>query len=246
MAQQSRQDNNTVPFIRSFISLYKGAETIIQDAGRTIALAVYTLMSKIPVSLPTTGTADEGNTGDGTCTGVALAAGDLPRVGTWVVECVTKIATGGVFKLEDPDGNIIVNDLTITLTAATTFIVNAAGMTFILTPGATDFEVGDKFTFAASAVAKWTAFDPTAVNGAQIPRGVYMGDEIAAATIVAGDVADAPILVGGACTVDADQLVMEAGDLDTVLAGGGTVRDALANIGIFTEDTVDIDELENS
>lgn len=246
MTVQISTDNSIVPFIRSGITFAREAATIIQDAARTIALAFGTLMAKIPLILPTTGTADAGNTGDGIVTAVAIALGKL-REGIYELECVTAVANGGTFKLTDPGGNIIANDLLMTAGAGvdTTFIVD--GMTFAITDGATDFIVGDLFTITATAAGKWTAFEEDEVNGAQIPLGIFLGGDILAATIVAGDVVNNPILVGGNCTIDENQLVIEGtATLDSILANGKTIRDTLYEIGIFSEDTVDIDSYENS
>ena len=113
------------------------------------------------------------------------------------------------------------------------------------------------FTLMAkiAATQKWVPFtDETAVNGSAIPAGIYVGPEILAATIVAGDVTDIQMLVGAAF-IDLNQLVIEnSKTLDTVInATGGadniniqTVRDYLANRGIFVEDTVDISGFENA
>lgn len=246
-AVQVSSNNSTVPFIRSGQTLAKESETIIQDAGRSIALAFATLMSKISLSLPTTGTADVGNVGDGTVTAVSFAAGEGPREGIYELECTAEVGNGGTFKLTDPGGNIIANDLVLTAGAGATTVFIVGGMTFTITDGAEDFDTGDIFTIEATAVDKWTAFEEDEVNGAQIPIGVFLGSEILAATIVAGDVVDEPILVGGCCTIDENQLVIEgAATLDSILVNGKTIRDTLYEIGIFSEDTVDIDSFENA
>lgn len=247
MTVQVSTNNSTVPLIRSGQTFAREAETIIQDAARSTVLQFGTLLGQIPVTLPTTGTADVGNTGDGTVTSVAVAAGGFPREGVWELECTVAATNGGTFKLTDPGGNIVANDLVMTAGAgaATVFIV--AGMTFTITDGTTDFAQGDLFTIAATASGKWTPFDEDAVSGAEIPAGIYLGADIAAATLVAGDVTDIPILVGGSCTVDADQLTIEGtATLDSVLANGKTIRGTLYEIGIFAEDTIDIDGYENA
>lgn len=103
-----------------------------------------------------------------------------------------------------------------------------------------------------AATGKWVPFtNEAATDGTAIPQGIYIGDEIAAADIVAGDVSDAFILVGKDVTVDVNQLVIEnSKTLDTVITVGTTdlrtVRDHLANRGIFTEETVDISGFENA
>lgn len=249
MQVQTSVDNTTVPFIRSGQSLTREAETLLQDAGRSAVLANFTVMGRVAVTVPTTGTAGGSNVGDGTVTGVALAVGAVPRAGTWELKCTAEVLNGGTFKLTDPGGNIVANDLVLTAGAggATTFYVPSAGLTFIITDGAEDFDEDDLFTIAVAALGKWSPFNADAINGAQIPRGVLLTGDITAAALVAGDVVDQAILVGGACTVDTEQIVLEGGaTVNTVLSSGKTVSDALAEIGIFLESTVDIDELENA
>jgi hypothetical protein len=90
--------------------------------------------------------------------------------------------------------------------------------------------------------------DETATDGDAIPQGIYVGPDIPAADLVAGDVVDNQILVGAAL-FDVNQLVIEnSKTLNTVInATGGadninikTVRDYLADKGLFAEDTTDI------
>ena len=112
-----------------------------------------------------------------------------------------------------------------------------------------------QFTLLARVAAsqKWVPLtNAAAVDGSAIPQGIYIGEDIAAADIVAGDISDLHVLLGGAAaTVDANQLVIEnAKTLDTVITVGTTdlrtVRDHLANRGIFVEDTVDVSSFENA
>ena len=111
-----------------------------------------------------------------------------------------------------------------------------------------------QFTLLAKVAAtqKWVPFtSEVATDGTAIVQGIYIGDDIAAADIVAGDIADLNVLLGGAITVDVDQLAIEnSKTLDTVVTVGTTdlrtVRDHLANRGIFVENTVDISSFENA
>jgi hypothetical protein len=244
MNVQARADNSTVPFIRSG-ETFSREVTFKQDAGRVDPLVKKTLLGRSQVEAGAV-TPDGGNTGDGTVTGFAIAAGGPPREGSYNLECIAAVANGGTFKLEDPDGNLLANDLVMTAGAgaATVFIV--AGMTFIITDGAADFIVGDKFTLDIDADGDYVPFDVSALNGGQVVAAIFLGDDIPAADIVAGDIADQPVLVGGKCTITAEQLVIEGGaTLDTVIGNGLTIRENLYRLGIFAEDTVDIDELEN-
>lgn len=249
MAVQDRLNVTTVPFIRSGESLTKEAATIQQDAARSTVLSPFTVMAKKNLTVPTTGTADAGNTGNGTVTGVAAAAGGVaPIVGAYVLTCTFAVVNGGVFKLEDPNGNIVADNLTLRVGAglATTFV--AGGLIFTITDAATDFAADDFFTITTVAVGKWVPFDPSAIaDGSALFAGIYLGDEIAAATLVAGDVTDSPMLVGGACTIDSGQLVFEnSAALATAQADGKTLEQAMAAYGIFVESTVDIDVHENA
>jgi hypothetical protein len=109
-----------------------------------------------------------------------------------------------------------------------------------------------------SASGKWTPWgDPTATDGTAIPKGIYVGDEITAAALVAADVVNCPIIVGGygGLLIDSDQLVIEeltspASDLDSVITVGTTnlmtCEEALRLIGIFCKSTVAIDGYENT
>ena len=100
-----------------------------------------------------------------------------------------------------------------------------------------------------ASTQKWEPFtDETATDGTAIPQGIYIGPDITAAALVAGDVVDNQILVGAAL-IDKNQLVIEnSKTLNTVInATGGadninikTVRDYLADKGLFVEDTTDI------
>lgn len=247
MNVQISADNSTVPFIRSGETFAKESETILQDAGRTAVLEDLTLMSEIPMTVIGSGVAASGNTGDGVMSGIVFAAGGGAREGEYTLTCTVSGTNTGTFKLEDPDDNLIADGLTLLAGAglSTTFV--EGGFEFTVTDGTTDFIVGDIFTFTTTALGKWTPFDEGGVGGAQIPTGVYLGGDILAATLVAGDVVGSPMLVGGNCTIDENQLVIEGtATLASVLANGKTVRATLYEIGIFSEDTVDIDSFENS
>lgn len=93
MGFQASQTNNSFPFILSGVAFIKDAETILQIAGRTVALAQYTVMSQIASSgkwAPWLNANLGGTTGtqypmgilmtDGGLTAAALAAGDVTNV----------------------------------------------------------------------------------------------------------------------------------------------------------------------
>ena len=90
-----------------------------------------------------------------------------------------------------------------------------------------------------AASGKWTPLtDLAAVTGVVDTLGIYVGDDIAAATLVAGDVENCKIIKAGfPLFVDPAQLVLENSlTLDDVasVAGVLTVEDILNRQGIFT------------
>jgi len=101
-----------------------------------------------------------------------------------------------------------------------------------------------------SATGKWVPWtDSEAEDGSALPAGIYLGETILAATLVAGDVSSNPILVGASVTVDQEQCVVDSeSDLtlldDVVLSSVNspvrkTARDWLAVAGIYLEATVE-------
>jgi hypothetical protein len=98
----------------------------------------------------------------------------------------------------------------------------------------------------------WVPFnDLTQTNGESVPRGIYLGDDITAADLVAGDIEDVPILVGNA-TVNEELVVFDDDTLDAdsivnpTNIEARTAREALyESAGIFFEETISISEFEN-
>lgn len=92
--------------------------------------------------------------------------------------------------------------------------------------------------------------DVAATDGTAIPYGIYVGEDIPFADIVAGDVEDLPIaLLGDAASFDSDLLVLENSVTLADVIGTGvtltTVGDELRKIGFIPEVTVLITEQEN-
>lgn len=115
----------------------------------------------------------------------------------------------------------------------------------------------EPFTLMAkvSATQKWVPFtSETAVDGSAIPQGIYLGEQILAATLVAGDVEDVPILENGADFDEALLIIENSKTLDTVIATSDatnvyskkTVRDYLADKMLIAVDTISISEKENT
>jgi hypothetical protein len=248
MAVEVKRDNSNKPFI-----LYSGPAArktnavIKQDAARSTDLAQYTVLGRIPVTVPTTGTADGGNTGDGTVTAVSAAKGSpSAQVGAYNLECTFAVTNGGVFKLEDPAGNIVADNLTLRVGAGFATAFSEAGLEFTITDGATDFIAGDKFSITTTADGDYYPLDPEATNGLEKVAAIFSGCDIASADIVAGDVTGQSILVGN-FFMDQNQLVLEnSATLATVLPSGYTVEEELQRLNIYSEDTVVISGAENA
>jgi hypothetical protein len=200
------------------------AGALTYSAGMIMALAQVEAGTVTPILV----------TGDGTCTGFALAPDGPPMAGDWNLECIVAVTNGGTFKLEDPNGAIVANDLVMTVGAgaATTFVV--AGMTFIITDGTADFAVGDKFTLAIDAVNKYVPYAVDGLDGSQIPSAINPAET---SSTGAGD-AEWRILIGGE--------VQE--ELLSILAGGSITEDlrlALRDFTIISVPTRRIDLLDN-
>ena len=110
-----------------------------------------------------------------------------------------------------------------------------------------------KYTLLATIAAtgkKVPYSDETAVDGTAIPDAIYLGPEIPAADLVAGDIEDVIILEGGDCVFDKEQLVIENGKLLTTVIATGTlnaktVEKSLKELGIFMGATDEISSFEN-
>lgn len=133
-----------------------------------LAADTYYVGMRLEYQADGTVTADGSNTGDGTVT--AVVAGAVPA-GDYNLECTVAVTNGGVFKLEDPNGNIIASELRMDAGAGAATIFVAAGITFTITDGATDFVVGDKFTLAIESAGEYALL----ANGTL--AAIYNGDD---------------------------------------------------------------------
>lgn len=94
-------------------------------------------------------------TGDGTVTGLDIASGGAPVPGTWTLTCTAEAVDGGTFKLVDPNGVTV--DAAIEVGVAET---DCGGLTFTVTDGTEDYDVGDYFLLTVPATdivptSKW-------------------------------------------------------------------------------------------
>jgi hypothetical protein len=151
-------------------------EKVTVLSGENLTLGA--VLGAVKSSTPTTGTADAGNTGNGTCTGVT--AGAEVQIGTYTLECVAAATNAGTFKVVGPDG-VALPDAEVAV-AYTNEQLN-----FTLNDGSTDFAVGDIFTVAvAEGSGKVVEIDFAAVDGSEDAYGVLLADADASAADVAG------------------------------------------------------------
>jgi hypothetical protein len=209
-------------------------DEILAAAG-AVTYVQGTVLARKSVADAVAVTPDGGNTGDGTVTLATVAAGAVvPVVGSYNLECISAVANGGVFKLEDPNGALVANNLTMTVGAGAATAFEVAGLSFTITDGAADFVVGDKFGLAVAADGDMVAYDRAGAGGAQLPIMVLPLEEVFTG---AEDRALRPLIAGR----------VRRGDL--VVHGAGAVTDAevdmLRDYGIIPQVTKQLAELDN-
>jgi hypothetical protein len=171
-------------------------------------------------------------TGDGTCTNGALGSGGPAKVGDYNLECVEQITNSGRFKLEDPDGKLLSDQLVIPVSS--TLYYEGFGLKFDLADGATDFDVGDKFEIATTADGALDAYDPAGLDGTEIPVALMARTRTEA---VAGDYPERVLIKG---EVREDMV-----DTATTPTITDALRDLLKDIGIILRPQVEMRILDN-
>lgn len=131
-------------------------------------VGVLAVLGKVTKSIPTTGSADAGNTGAGTLTGVT--GGDDTQIGTYTLTCTEVSAGAGTFKVEAPNGEAL-PDATVGTAYAN------PQLNFTINDGDPDFALGDIFTIVVAAGSgKCVAIDFDAVDGSQQAYGIAADD----------------------------------------------------------------------
>ena len=129
-------------------------------------------------TVPTTGTADGGNTGNGTMGSVAAGGTEL-QPGVYTIRCIAAAGDAGDFEVRAPDGSLV--GIAIVGTAFT-----SPHLDFTIADGATDFAVGDLFTVTVAGSGKWKLSLAAATDGSQNPRGILVQDTDASLADVEG------------------------------------------------------------
>jgi hypothetical protein len=148
--------------------LYREQGNILAETGNLPTGAV---MAKITAGAVTAAAKSGGNTGNGTCvpdaTTPLLAGGEARAPFTLTFTTLTNI------RLEDKDG-VVLGDFAIG-GAATNTVTIAEGLKVVVTQGATVFAVGDSFKVSvAPGSGKWVLYDPTKLDGGQVPAGILL------------------------------------------------------------------------
>ena len=208
---------------------FAGADTYVKG----------TLLGRKLVEDAIAAAATAGNTGDGTTTlGAVIAGPVVPSVGVYNLECVTALANGGTFKLEDPNGAILDANLVLLVGAGAVTTFSVGGMTFTITDGAADFIVGDSFTLTVVLDGNFYAYDPAGLGGVQVPSKVLVSEIVATG---AGDVAARPLKFG--------KVIKERLVIDSVGTPGSGITaaiiDSLQNFAIVVQPTRELNELDN-
>jgi hypothetical protein len=236
--------------------------TIAQDAGRTAVLAQYTLMGMNPTTgkyVPCAASVAP-TFAKMTCGAVGITAANLEKI------------TDGAFKITVDGTEISLTGLNFTdivthydaavrinaaLAGKAQCVFNGADYVFlapsagtdhsvtVLSAGASGTDISDSGHLnGRTSVGVVTA--ATGSTGTEIPVAIYIGPEIAAATLVAGDVEMVPMIVGD-IHFDESQLVFENSiTMNTVVTSQHmTIRNLLHQLGLFGESVIDISAYEN-
>lgn len=175
---------------------FAGADTFVEG----------TVLARRAVQSAITPAAGGGNTGNGTCTAASVVPGSVvPLVGNYVLRCTEIVTHGGIFRLEDPNGAIVAADLRMTAGAGVATVFEAAGLTFTLTDGSTDFAAGDTFTLPVVADGALVPFNPAGGGGDQIPLAVLPYE------VTKSGAGTEPVRALVAGTVNKTRLVIDAG-----------------------------------
>ena len=176
-------------------------------------------------------------TGDGTMVVTVVGVDEVPIPGSWVLECTFAITNGGVFKLTDPNGNIVADNLTLRVGDGLVTTFNEAGLTMAITEGSTDFVAADTFTMVVVANDKLVPFVIGGAAGAGVPSQVATYDIVAAG---AGDEAIRSMVSG---QVREERLIIDAdGDGSNITS---TILDQLRSAGITAVNVQELNIQDN-
>lgn len=197
-------------------------------------LAEGTMLGRRADTLAVTASAVSGG-GNGTVTAASVVEGPVvPLVGIYTLTCVLAVTNGGKWKLTDPNGAIVADDLEQTAGAGVATIFEVGGLIFTITDAGTDFSAGATATLTVAADGKLVPFAAGGAGGVQFPKFVLAK---AITSAGAGDIS-ARVIISG--VVAKERLVIN---------GGGTVTDAmcdqLRSYGIIAEPVKQLARIDN-
>lgn len=239
MGVQTTQNNTTQPFILSGLPLVQDDQTISQVAGATAGSVADT--TTYPVAdqdgltevVSVDGGAEQTVTFSGATT---TAAGVAAQMNAQLTGCSVSVVGGQVVIVSDSVG--VSSSIAIgTGTGALAWDTPVDG-----TGG--EGLVNKTVVAQVPGTEEWVALtDVTATDGTQFPTGIYMGPDITAADLEAGDVEDAQILVSGV-SFDEDQVVFQGsvGFSSVVTTADLTVRMSMIKGGLAPEKTTNISD----
>lgn len=163
-----------------------------------------TLLARRADALVPTASAITG-TGNGTLTALSVVEGPIvPLVGAYLLTCIATVTNGGRWKLEDPNGALVADDLEMTVGAGAASVFEVGGLKFTLTDGSTDFVAGATFTITVAADGKLVVYAIGGAGGAQVPVAVLTYE---VSRTGAGDV---PVRIMRGGKVRKERLVVDA------------------------------------
>lgn len=196
-----------------------------------------TLLARQTDALVPTASALSG-TGNGTLTALAVVEGPVvPLIGIYVLTCVLAVTNGGKFKLVDPNGAIVADDLEMTAGAGAATVFEVGGLQFTLTDGSTDFAAAAFFNITVAAVGKLVVYNPAGAGGVQRPLAVLTYD---VSRTGAGDV---PIRAMVAGKVNKNRLIINVDGTGANITAA--ILDDLRRAGVMAEDTKQLSVLDN-
>jgi hypothetical protein len=177
-------------------------------------------------------------TGNGTMVATVVGVDEVPIPGSWVLECTFATSDDGVWKLTDPNGNIVADNLTLRVGAGLVTTFNVAGIQMVITEGGTDFVATDTFTMVVVANGLMVPFVIGGVAGAGVPKAVISYDVVAAG---AGDEPVRPAVSG---EVRKEKLIINAdGDGSNIT---DAILDQLRGFTIVSQDVQELNIADNS
>lgn len=252
---ESRLTVNTRGFHLGGDGKFKDDQTFAQDAGRAAVLAFLTVVSRqqsdqklVPLTdinpALTAASMLCGANGGNLAAWQAVGDGSFTIVVDGTSLDITGLVFTGITALTDIAGII---NIGLALRALCfydevgdvfTFVSPKTGLPAstitVLTAGSAGTDIsGASFLNGLTTVG--TVTDATGETSVSIPAGLFVSDDITAASLVAGDVTNQNLLVGSDYQVDEDQIVLENSLTlaSVVVATGKTIREHLQDMGIY-------------